>query len=118
MKDNRTQRHGLFYCNFCKKSQREVDKLIAGPDVCICNECVEFSLGILAEETSKLENVEKTGTLMLEEENRHCEPLSGLNSSDKTPCRFCHQLFARNECEIYTNGGALCRSCIEVIRAQ
>ncbi len=30
------------YCSFCGKSQHEVRKLIAGPSVFVCNECIEF----------------------------------------------------------------------------
>lgn len=39
-----------FSCSFCGKHQREVKKLIAGPSVFICNECVELCNEILAEE--------------------------------------------------------------------
>jgi len=40
-------------CSFCGKSQREVKKLIAGPTVYICDECIELCNDIIAEETSK-----------------------------------------------------------------
>ncbi len=38
------------YCSFCGKSQNEVRKLIAGPTVYICDECVELCLDIIGEE--------------------------------------------------------------------
>jgi ATP-dependent Clp protease ATP-binding subunit ClpX len=38
------------YCSFCGKSQHEVHKLIAGPTVYICDECVELCLDIIGEE--------------------------------------------------------------------
>ncbi|TAL40073.1 MAG: ATP-dependent Clp protease ATP-binding subunit ClpX [Alphaproteobacteria bacterium] len=38
------------YCSFCGKSQHEVRKLIAGPNVFICNECVELCMDIIQEE--------------------------------------------------------------------
>ena len=38
------------YCSFCGKSQHEVRKLIAGPTVFICNECVELCMDIIREE--------------------------------------------------------------------
>ena len=38
------------YCSFCGKSQHEVRKLIAGPNVFICNECVELCMDIIREE--------------------------------------------------------------------
>ena len=40
-------------CSFCDKPQREVKKLIAGPNVYICNECVETCNEILSEDTEK-----------------------------------------------------------------
>jgi ATP-dependent Clp protease ATP-binding subunit ClpX len=43
------------YCSFCGKSQHEVRKLIAGPTVFVCNECVELCMDIISEEdTSSL----------------------------------------------------------------
>ncbi len=42
-------------CSFCGKSQREVKKLIAGPTVYICDECIELCNDIIAEEQSKQE---------------------------------------------------------------
>ena len=37
-------------CSFCGKSQKEVKKLIAGPTVYICDECIELCNDIIAEE--------------------------------------------------------------------
>ncbi|MGC9419270.1 MAG: ATP-dependent Clp protease ATP-binding subunit ClpX [Rhodovulum sp.] len=51
------------YCSFCGKSQHEVRKLIAGPTVFICDECVELCMDIIREETKS----------------------SGLKSSDGVP---------------------------------
>ena len=39
------------YCSFCGKSQHEVRKLIAGPTIFICDECVELCMDIIREET-------------------------------------------------------------------
>ena len=41
---------GDFNCSFCGKSQHEVRKLIAGPNVFICDECVELCNDIIREE--------------------------------------------------------------------
>jgi len=43
----------LLYCSFCGKSQHEVRKLIAGPSVFICDECVELCNDIIREEMSE-----------------------------------------------------------------
>ena len=41
----------ILYCSFCGKSQHEVRKLIAGPTVFICDECVELCMDIIKEES-------------------------------------------------------------------
>jgi len=51
---------GNLVCSFCGKSQREVKKLIAGPTVHICDECIELCNDIIAEEAEK-EDI-RTGT--------------------------------------------------------
>ena len=43
----------LLYCSFCGKSQHEVRKLIAGPQVFICDECVELCNDIIREEVAE-----------------------------------------------------------------
>ena len=40
-------------CSFCGKHQRQVNKLIAGPDVYICDECVDRCVEIIAKERPK-----------------------------------------------------------------
>jgi len=43
----------ILYCSFCGKSQHEVRKLIAGPTVFICDECVELCMDIIKEESKE-----------------------------------------------------------------
>jgi len=50
--DNNTDSNNLS-CNFCSKNRNEVNKLIAGPNVYICNECIELSYKILDEDFSE-----------------------------------------------------------------
>jgi ATP-dependent Clp protease ATP-binding subunit ClpX len=49
-KDGDDDNKNTLYCSFCGKSQHEVRKLIAGPNVFICNECVELCMDIIREE--------------------------------------------------------------------
>ncbi len=44
----------ILYCSFCGKSQHEVKKLIAGPSVFVCDECVELCNDIIREETQEV----------------------------------------------------------------
>ena len=49
------------YCSFCGKSQHEVRKLIAGPTVFICDECVELCMDIIREENKTSVNKSAEG---------------------------------------------------------
>ena len=53
----------LMYCSFCGKSQHEVRKLIAGPSVFICEECVDLCLDIIREDTEEVEGEENASKL-------------------------------------------------------
>ena len=50
MATNTGESKNTLYCSFCGKSQHEVRKLIAGPTVFICDECVELCMDIIREE--------------------------------------------------------------------
>ena len=55
MSDEREKDEGkLLYCSFCGKSQHEVRKLIAGPSVFVCDECVELCNDIIREEVHEI----------------------------------------------------------------
>jgi ATP-dependent Clp protease ATP-binding subunit ClpX len=51
------------HCSFCGKGQKEVKKLIAGPNVYICDECIQLCNDIIAEEVEKEELVSSTGKI-------------------------------------------------------
>ena len=51
--DRKSRNEKLLFCSFCGKSQHEVTKLIAGPSVYICNECVDLCINILKDEKVK-----------------------------------------------------------------
>ena len=53
----------LLYCSFCGKSQHEVRKLIAGPSVFICDECVDLCNDIIREEVQEANNTVPTDKL-------------------------------------------------------
>ncbi len=55
----RDSKDGKLYCSFCGKSQKEVRKLIAGPSVYICNECIELCNEIIADEEAKEGHLKK-----------------------------------------------------------
>ena len=51
----------LLYCSFCGKNQNEVRKLIAGPSVYICNECIDLCNDIIKEEINEARETEEEG---------------------------------------------------------
>jgi ATP-dependent Clp protease ATP-binding subunit ClpX len=51
------------HCSFCGKGQREVKKLIAGPNVYICDECIQLCNDIIAEEVEKEELLSPSGKI-------------------------------------------------------
>ena len=57
-KDNQT-----LCCSFCGKSQKEVKKLIAGPTVYICDECIGLCNDIIAEEVDREDSFSSGGPL-------------------------------------------------------
>ena len=62
----------LLFCSFCGKNQNEVRKLIAGPSVYICNECIDLCNDIIQEEINET----------VEEATQSLYPLIGQNGMD------------------------------------
>jgi ATP-dependent Clp protease ATP-binding subunit ClpX len=53
----------LMICSFCGKNQHEVKKLIAGPSVFICNECIDLCNNIIQEKSSETEETNNQNNL-------------------------------------------------------
>src|SRR4051794_22698553 len=85
----------LLRCSFCNKSQRDVMRMIAGPKVQICDECVDICLGILAEGDAQ----------------RFTEPSTILL------CALC-RVATPEESSVYVDDrGVLCAGCVAAIEA-
>ena len=69
MSKEKSNNKNTLYCSFCGKSQHEVKKLIAGPTVFICDECVELCMDIIKEE-NKTSNLKLDGMPSPTEINR------------------------------------------------
>src|SRR5882724_5387162 len=61
--DQRGNGGKVFHCSFCGKSQHEVRKLIAGPSVYVCDECVSLCNDIINEEAREDKSVASTDNL-------------------------------------------------------
>ena len=75
----------LLYCSFCGKSQHEVRKLIAGPSVFVCDECVDLCNGIIREEIQEKDNETTERKLPIPEEIKNTldEYVIGQESAKK-----------------------------------
>ena len=81
----------LLYCSFCGKSQHEVRKLIAGPSVYVCDECVDLCNDIIKDELQDDSSSFGGGELPKPKEIK--EELDSMLSGRKMRKRFWRWLF-------------------------
>ena len=87
---NRTPQEKLLFCSFCYKSQHEVQKLIAGPTVFICDECVDLCIDIVDENLLRLiEGDESSARAMSTERLQHYVEHAAKGAQR---CRLVHRL--------------------------
>jgi hypothetical protein len=87
-------------CSFCGKSQDDVRKIVAGPKVYICDECVDLCDEILEREGGTEPPVEKL------------KPASPIAA-----CPLCNLPKNATELRVIEDKGALCVECIEAVRS-
>ncbi len=75
MASDKTKGDKLLYCSFCGKSQHEVRKLIAGPSVFVCDECIALCNDIIREESQANAGAEKSDKNELPVPHEICERL-------------------------------------------
>ena len=99
-------------CSFCKKSQRDVQRLIAGPDVYICDECVDICLDILRE-SRVLDSGSQDATA-----DSQSDPVSGglLLGAIVPNCSLCHMPFPLEDLTPLGPRGFLCGPCVDAVR--
>ena len=85
-----TEKPKLLFCSFCGKSQQEVEKLVAGPSVFICNECVDLCNDIVQAPADS------------------DDPL-------RAACRLCRQVHGAGQMLRIDAGVFLCQACIAVV---
>jgi GNAT superfamily N-acetyltransferase len=90
-----------FRCSFCNKSQHDVKKLIAGPRVYICDECVDICLQILSHE-----NVPP-----------YASPRTSAPSTPPAICALCRTLTPSIDLLEVGRSGGLCPGCVDAVQA-
>jgi len=90
-------------CSFCGKSQREVKKLIAGPTVYICDECIELCNDIIAEEFTEEEEPERVSRVPKPVEIKEAldEYVIGQESAKKVLSVAVHNHYRRIESQTF-----------------
>jgi len=91
----------IIRCSFCNKSQRDVRKIIAGPRVYICDECVEICNGVISESLEP-----KLGE----------KPPATASQEGALPCAVCRiPLEAKHRISLGM-WGVVCQRCAEDVR--
>jgi hypothetical protein len=108
--DQRPPEYGL-RCSFCNKSQDDVRKLIAGPAVYICDECVEVCNDIIADTDRARHTSPPESTL-----TAVSEP-GGTAPSYPVPCSLCGLPVLLDEAVAIPERGFLCEGCTSAVQA-
>ena len=107
----------LLYCSFCGKSQHEVRKLIAGPSVFICDECVELCNDIIREEIQEKSVGGSGGSLPTPHEIKHIldEYVIGQEQAKKILSVAVYNHYKRLEQDIKSSEVELAKSNVLLI---
>jgi ATP-dependent Clp protease ATP-binding subunit ClpX len=111
------ERMGTLFCSFCGKSQGEVKKLIAGPAVYICDECVALCNDIIAEEVEQEEATFRKLAVPkpLEIKSILDQYVIGQEQAKKILAVAVHNHYKRIGCRLETDGVELQKSNIMLI---
>jgi hypothetical protein len=99
----RPERTGDVFCSFCGKSRDEVRKVIAGPTVYICDECIDLCNDIIAEECDQEDAL-----------GGEVSPVASLDVPRS--CRVCRLPKPTIEVMSVPEVGFVCQRCIAAIR--
>ncbi len=103
----RKEKVEILRCSFCNKSQRDVAKLIAGPAVYLCNECLEICNQIVAEDKILNPGEAAGPTVVQAPEDPVDVPVR---------CRLCQMLWPRDRCVAFPDRGWVCESCLDGVQ--
>jgi hypothetical protein len=99
-------------CSFCSKTADKVRKLIAGPTVYICDECIELCNDILAEESDQKRQTQESQSDTTVPERTPRAPLIPLLA-----CILCRLPKEAEDMTYIPDRGLICGVCLDVIRA-
>ena len=94
----------ILRCSFCNQSQAEVRKLVAGPNVFICDECVQVCSHILLDDDPPLAAEQAPAQ-------------QSTRSTMIVPCKLCELQFPLEDALVVSERGFLCPGCILEVNA-
>jgi len=98
-------------CSFCNKTQEEVRKLIAGPTVFICDDCVQVCVEIMSNELSSLKHTEENRTA-------EAQPLASSQAGNAlVSCALCDASTPIDALLLVRDRGGLCPACVVEVEA-
>jgi ATP-dependent protease Clp ATPase subunit len=100
----------MLRCSFCSKEQNDVRKLVAGPNVFICNECVEVCLDIMADDF----NLRAEAQDSVESQRLRLKAAAVFPKGVVT-CSLCGKPAVPEEMLPIDNRGVLCDECVNAI---
>ena len=110
--DTRDASGAVLRCSFCNKAQNDVRKLIAGPTVYICDECVDVCNDIIANDRALLPNEEVEGRGGLQ---NLLPAVPG--GGPPVQCALCGTTILVSDGLLVHNRGVLCLGCIGEVEA-
>ena len=115
--NNKVEEGKLLYCSFCGKNQNEVKKLIAGPSVYVCNECVDLCNDIIREEDEVKDDEVSGSNLMIPEKIRETldDYVIGQSKAKKTLAVAVYNHYKRVDVGYKKDGVELAKSNVLLI---
>ena len=115
--NNKVEEGKLLYCSFCGKNQNEVKKLIAGPSVYVCNECVDLCNDIIREEDEVKDEEVSGSNLMIPEKIRETldDYVIGQSKAKKTLAVAVYNHYKRVDVGYKKDGVELAKSNVLLI---
>jgi hypothetical protein len=118
---------GPLHCAFCKKSQDDVRKLIAGPKVLICDDCVSVCVDIIVDDLRVAGPSDELRPSLemqarLRAHRMNAQPPAGLVSTESIPewhvrCGLCQLIVPTENAIQVEERGVLCDVCVVAVQA-
>lgn len=105
-RDTQTQTQAVLRCSFCNKSDRDVRKLIAGPAVFICDECVDVCVDIIRHDVTAPSATSGEAPVR-----------AGAPWPAKIWCALCRMPLVVEEALPIPERGIVCGPCVAAVRA-